>query len=186
MDIRDTITLLEAKSKQDIEIIELSYSMNDLAPVMSSDSMKLHYGKLAHGYAQRFNNHEGDPEFNYAGAFLHNVFFPQFRESRNSNEPNGPIGGLIKTKFKSWDNFCDEFNEAALQIQGSGWCYLARDGSIKTIANHEVRDDILVLVDMWEHAYILDYGSNKAKYLTNIWKIINWNVINARWGKAYK
>ena len=75
MNIRDTITLLEAKSKQDIDIVELSYSNDALAPIMSSDSMKLHYGKLAHAYAERFNSDEGDPDFNYAGAMLHNIFF---------------------------------------------------------------------------------------------------------------
>lgn len=184
--MRELITLVESKEKETVEIIKLSYGNDSLSPIMSADTMRLHYGKLAHGYAQRFNDHEGDPQFNYAGATLHNILFAQYRESRNSNEPNGPIGGLIKTKFKSWDNFKDEFSEAAMAIQGSGWCYLSRDGSIKTIPNHEIRDDILILVDMWEHAYLLDYGSNKARYLTNIWKIFNWNAINARWGKAYK
>ncbi len=52
-----------------------------------------------------------------------------------------------------------------MKIQGSGWAYLAYDGKIKTIKNHEVRDDILLLVDWWEHAFILDYGSDKKKYL---------------------
>lgn len=184
--MRHLITLVESKAKENVEILKLNYGNDALSPVMSGDSMRLHYGKLAHGYAQRFNTGEGDPEFNYAGAFLHNMFFPQFRESRGNNEPNGPIGGLIKSKFGSWDNFKDEFSEAALAIQGSGWCYLAREGTIKTIPNHEVRDDILVLIDMWEHSYILDYGSNKTRYLTNIWKIIDWNVINTRWGHAYK
>lgn len=184
--MRDLITLLESKSHEDIEIIKLNYKNDALAPVISRDSMKLHYDKLAHAYAERFNKHEGDSEFNYAGAFLHNVFFPQFRPSNNNNESNGPIGSLIKSKFKSWNNFQEEFSETAMTIQGSGWCYLARDASIKTIPNHQVRDDILILVDMWEHAYILDYGTDKAKYLSNIWKIFNWNVINTRWGKAYK
>ena len=78
----------------------------------------------------------------------------------------------------------DKFQEEALKIQGSGWIYLACDGSIKTIVNHEVRDDILLLVDWWEHAWILDYGSDKKKYLKEQWKIINWNVINTRWGKS--
>ena len=184
--MRELITLLEAKSKQDIDIVELSYSNDALTPVMSSDSMKLHYGKLAHAYAQRFNDGEGDPDFNYAGAMLHNIFFTQFREGRNKNEPNGPVGNLIKQKFKNFSNFCDEFTKAAMSIQGSGWCYLARSGEIKTIPNHAMRSDILILIDMWEHAYILDYGSDKSRYLQNIWKIVDWNKINATWGQAYK
>ena len=60
-----------------------------------------------------------------------------------------------------------------MKIQGSGWVYLATDGSIKTIKNHQVRDDILLLIDWWEHAWILDYGTDKKKYLNEQWKIIN-------------
>lgn len=184
--MRDLITLLEDKSKpSDIEIIKLNYSEGSLAPVMSTGTMKYHYGKLAHGYADRFNKNQGDKAFNYAGAWLHNLFFTQFRSPRNNNPPNGPVGNLIKSKFKDWDNFKDKFQEEALTLQGSGWVYLARDGQIKKIQNHAVRSDILILVDMWEHAYNLDYSSDKKRYLTNIWKIFNWNAINSRWGQAY-
>ena len=184
--MRELITLVESRDKQqDIEIVDLKYKEGDLAPTMSRDTIKLHWGKLAHAYAERFNKHEGDPEFNYAGAMLHNFFFAQFRESRNKNEPNGPIGNLIRSRFKSWDNFKDKFLEECLKLQGSGWIYLARDGSIKTIHNHEVRDDILLLVDMWEHAYLLDYGSDKTKYIDNIWRLFDWNVINSIYMKPY-
>ncbi len=58
-------------------------------------------------------------------------------------------------------------------IQGSGWVYLATDGNIKTIKNHEVKSDILFLVDWWEHAWILDYGSDKKKYLPFINQQVN-------------
>ena len=71
-----------------------------------------------------------------------------------------------------------------MKIQGSGWIYLAYDGKLKTIPNHQVRDDILLLIDWWEHAFLLDYGTDKKKYLENTWKIINWNVINTRWGHS--
>jgi Fe-Mn family superoxide dismutase len=183
--MREYITLLEDKSKpQDIEIIPLNFAASDVKPVMSEDTLDLHYEKLAKGYAKRYNNNEGDKNFNYAGAFLHNTWFPQFREVRNNNLPNGPMLGFINKHFGSYDKFKTEFEETAMKIQGSGWVYLAYDGSIKTIKNHEVRDDILLLVDWWEHAWVLDYGSDKKKYLKELWKIINWNVINTRWGKS--
>lgn len=185
--MRDLIDLLESQSKSgDIDIVKLSYSPGSLAPVMSTGTVNYHYGKLAHGYAERFNNKEGDRAFNYAGAWLHNIFFSQFRSPRNNNVPNGPIGNLIKTKFKNYDNFKEKFKEEALAVQGSGWVYLARDGSIKKIPNHQVRSDILILVDMWEHAYNLDYGTDKKRYLDNIWRIMDWNALNTRWGQAYK
>lgn len=185
--MRELITLVEsASSKDDIEIVELSYSENQLAPVFSSGLMRLHYGKLAHSYAERFNKKQGDQQFNYAGAVLHNIFFTQFRVPRTKNEPNGPIGNLIKSKFKTWDAFKDSFAEEAMKVQGSGWAYLARDGTIKRIQNHQLRNDILILVDMWEHAFQMDYGSNKERYLDNIWKIVDWNIINSRWAVPYK
>lgn len=183
--MRDIIKLLEEKSKpQDIEIIPLNFKVTEVKPVMSQDTLDLHYEKLAKGYAKRYNNNEGDKDFNYAGVFLHNLWFTQFREVRNNNKPNGPMMGFINKHYGDYDSFKDQFAIEAMKIQGSGWAYLAYDGKIKTIKNHEVRDDILLLVDWWEHAFILDYGSDKKKYLNELWKIINWNVINTRWGKS--
>jgi Fe-Mn family superoxide dismutase len=183
--MREIITLLEEKSKpQDIEIISLNYKEGELSPVISKPTIELHYGKLAKGYADRFNKGEGDPEFNYAGAFLHNTLFPQFREPRNNNPPNGPMEGFIKKHFGGYSEMQAAFQEEAMKLQGSNWLYLAWDGKIKVIKNHQVRDDILLLVDWWEHAFILDYGSDKKKYLKEQWKIINWNVINTRWGRS--
>lgn len=183
--MREIITLLEEKSKsQDIEIIPLNFTESEVSPVMGKDTLELHYDKLAKGYAKRFNDKEGDPTFNYAGAFLHNLWFPQFREVRNNNKPNGPMVGFINKHFGNYDQFTQETEKVAMTIQGSGWVYLAYDGKLKTIKNHEVRDDILLLIDWWEHAWILDYGSDKKKYLKDLWKIINWNVINTRWGKS--
>jgi len=87
---------------------------------------------------------------------------------------------LIEDKFKNYEDFHEEFKKAAMAIQGSGWVYLSTGGDIKTIANHAVRTDICVLVDWWEHAWALDYQSDKEAYLDNIWKIINWDVCNER------
>jgi Fe-Mn family superoxide dismutase len=185
--MREIITLLEANSKpKEVEIIKLNYKNTELAPVMSAATMNYHYGKLAHTYADRYNKKEGDPTFNYAGAVLHNIFFPQFRRARQNNKPNGPIGSFIKSKFGSWDDFKAEFEKTAMALQGSGWVYLSRNGTIKVIHNHALRDDILILLDMWEHSFNLQYGADKKKYINETWKIFDWNVINARWGQAYK
>ena len=181
----DFIKLLEGKTKPtDIEINPLKFTRKDVDPVMSNDTLDLHYNKLAKGYAKRYNNNEGDKDFNYAGVFLHNIWFEQFREVRTINKPNGPIASFIIKHFGSYGEFQEQFEAEALKIQGSGWIYLANDGSIKTIENHEVRDDILLLVDWWEHAWILDYGSDKKEYLKQLWKIIDWNRISTRWGKT--
>lgn len=184
--MREIINLLEEKSKpQDIEIIPLNFTESEVSPVMGKDTIELHYEKLAKGYAQRYNDKEGDPDFNYAGVFLHNLYFTQFREVRQNNKPNGPMFNFINKHFTDYDKFKSLVLEEAMKIQGSGWIYLSYDGKLKTIKNHEVRDDILLLVDWWEHAFILDYGSDKKKYLKELWKIINWNVISTRLGKYW-
>ncbi len=158
----------------------LSYELDDLEPVLSEDAMKYHYNKLHKGYVERFNASEGDPDFNEAGAFLHNVLFPQFTKPRSGSRPHGISSSLIMAHYESFENFKDKFKEVAMGIQGSGWVYLSKKGEIKTIVNHEIKNDIALLVDWWEHAWVLDYEHDKAKYLDNIWRIINWDVINAR------
>jgi Fe-Mn family superoxide dismutase len=178
------ITLKEGKTPKTLVQTKLPYDKDDLEPSMSRDSIDYHYGKLYKAYVTRFNDGEGDPDFNEAGAFLHNIWFTQFQKPTSSNTPDGAIGEFITKHFKTFDRFKEAFLKAAMGIQGSGWVYLARDGKIKTIVNHEIKQDIVLLVDWWEHAWALDYQSDKKKYLENQWKIINWNVISATVGLA--
>ncbi len=177
---RNLINLIEAKSKGKLELNPLPYKRADLEPVLTKATIDYHYGKLANGYVERYNSGQGDPKFNEAGAFLHNTLFAQFQAPKGSNEPNGLISAIINKRFGTFDKFKREFAAEAMKIQGSGWIYLSKSGKIKTIVNHEIRKDIFLLVDWWEHAWALDYQSDKAKYLENIWKIINWDVINSR------
>lgn len=179
--MRDIINLIEATTRESkLETTPLPYGKDDLAPVMSSQTLDYHYEHLARGYARRYNEGEGDADFNRAGSFLHNKFFPQLTAPKGTNRPRGAVLALIERKFKSYENFQDEFKKAAMGIQGSGWVYLSTTGEIKTIKNHAVRTDICVLVDWWEHAWALDYQQDKEKYLDNIWRIINWDVCNDR------
>jgi Fe-Mn family superoxide dismutase len=175
-------TLNEGKTPKTLTQAKLSYKKDDLEPSISEDTMNYHYGKLYKAYVDRFNNGEGDADFNEAGAFLHNILFTQYQEPTVSNIPDGTAGEFITKHFKTFDKFKEAFFKEAMAIQGSGWVYLARDGSIKTIANHEIKQDIVLLVDWWEHAFALDYQADKKSYLANQWKIINWNVISSRVG----
>jgi Fe-Mn family superoxide dismutase len=176
------ITLKEGKIPKTLVQTKLPYGKDDLEPSMSRDTINYHYGKLYGGYVTRFNDGEGDADFNEAGAFLHNIWFTQFQKPTRSNEPDGPAGEFITKHYKSFDKFKDAFEKEAMKIQGSGWAYLARDGKIKTIKNHEIKQDIVLLVDWWEHAFQGDYGSDKKSYLNNQWKIMSWNVISSRIG----
>lgn len=162
-----------------LSIDALPYGMNDLSPALSKEALNYHYEHLAKTYAKRYNAGEGDPVFNEAGVFLHNILFQQYQESTGSkNQPTGKSLELIEKHFKSFDKFKEAFENVAMSIQGSGWVYLAKDGKIKTITNHAIKKDIVVLVDWWEHAWALDYQYDKKKYLENQWKIINWEHVN--------
>ena len=170
--------LLSESGLVKLSIDDLPYGKKELSPVLSKDTLDYHYENLAKTYAKRYNAGEGDPMFNEAGVFLHNILFQQYKEPKSNNEPVGKILELINKHFKSFANFKSEFEKAAMSIQGSGWVYLAKDGKIKTITNHSIKKDIVVLVDWWEHAWALDYQQDKKSYLENQWKIINWDYIN--------
>jgi len=179
--IRQDIQILEATTRPaKLETTPLPYGEDDLAPVLSKASIDYHYEHLAKGYAKRYNAGEGNADFNRAGSFLHNKFFPQLRPPKGRNLPRGAVLALIEDKFKDFDTFKEEFKAAAMKIQGSGWVYLSTGGDIKTIPNHQVRTDICVLVDWWEHVWALDYQWDKERYLDNIWRIIDWDVCNER------
>jgi Fe-Mn family superoxide dismutase len=186
--LREHIELIEATTRPaKLETTPLPYAEDALEPVMSKATIDYHYEHLAKGYAKRYNaDNTGNSggtyvkDFNRAGNFLHNKFFPQLRPPKGRNLPKGPVLALIEEKFRDFDGFKADFKEAAMKIQGSGWAYLSTAGDIKTIPNHQVRTDICVLVDWWEHAWALDYQSDKEKYLDNIWRIIDWNVCNER------
>ena len=179
--MRHEINLIEANTRPaKLETTPLPYGPKDLEPVMSSATIDYHYEHLARGYAKRYNAGEGNADFNRAGSFLHNKFFPQLKAPKGANRPRGTVLELIESNFKTYDDFREEMKKSFMGIQGSGWVYLSTGGAIKTIANHAVRTDICVLIDAWEHAWALDDQWDKEKYFDNIWKIINWDVCNER------
>jgi Fe-Mn family superoxide dismutase len=172
--------ITEGRLGKTLERIKLPYDSNDLDPVKSKETIDYHYGKLYKAYCDRYNAGEGDADFNEAGAYLHSIYFSQFRGPKGGNKPEGAVLDLIEEKFKSWDAFQKAFEKAAMAIQGSGWVYLDKAGKIQTIENHQIKKDIVILIDWWEHAWALDYQADKKAYLNNQWKIIDWTIINAR------
>jgi Fe-Mn family superoxide dismutase len=163
--------------------LTLPYADDELAPVKSKATIDYHYGTLYKAYVDRYNKGEGDDDFNEAGAFLHNIYFGQLKPPEDSNRPYDAVLQFIEKHFKTFDLFKSEFEKTAMKIQGSGWVYLAKDGKIKTIVNHEIKNDIVLLIDWWEHAWALDYQADKKSYLSNVWKIIDWRIINGVLGQ---
>lgn len=181
MNIRNEINLIEASTRPaKLETTPLPYNERDLDPVLSKDNITYHYEHLAKGYAKRYNAGEGNLDFNRAGSFLHNKFFPQLQAPKGANRPKGAVLELIETNFKTYEDFKDEFKKVAMAVQGSGWVYLSTQGTIKTIPNHQVRTDLAILLDMWEHSWALDYQWRKEDYIDGFWKIVNWDIINER------
>jgi Fe-Mn family superoxide dismutase len=168
------------ESRRKLVLSPLPYPRDALEPVMSRDTVVYHYDHLTKGYVDRFNDGEGDPDFNEAGAFMHELFWAQFRRPRSPNRPIGKVLALIEDEHGTFEDFRDAMSAAAKGIQGSGWVYLSRGGSIKTIPNHRVCRDALLPIDMWEHSWALDYKWDKDEYLRRIWRLIDWDVINHR------
>lgn len=179
IEFRNLIVEVE-EHKEKLILEKLPYDRSDLSPVLSKESIDIHYGMLAKKYVERFNKSEGNLNFNQAGAVLHNILFAQFQPPSSANKPFGASLEFINKHFKNFESFKEHLTDIAMKIQGSGWVYVSRNGSIKTITNHKIQSDIILLIDWWEHAWFTDYGPDKQKYINNLWRIIDWAVINDR------
>jgi Fe-Mn family superoxide dismutase len=176
------VILNESTPSNKLELLPLPYSKGDLEPSISEETINYHYSKLAKTYVDRYNAREGDLDFNEAGAFLHNILFPQYKKPDGKNDPDGSASEFITKHFKTFANFKEQFSKVAMGIQGSGWVYMDTEGKLHVIPNHEYKKSmkIALLIDWWEHAWALDYQQDKAKYLTNIWRIIDWDTVDIR------
>ena len=178
---RDLVILAESPREKLVQE-SLPYGRDDLAPVKSKETIDYHYGKLARGYVDRYNKKEGDDQFNYGGATLHNLYFPQLRAPRSSNRPTDASKEIIDTKWGSFDKFKDAWTLEFMKAQGSNWIYMDSRANIKVIHNHEYNRsmDIAMIMDGWEHAWALDYQHDKQRYQDNFWRIVDWTVVNDR------
>ena len=177
-------SLKESKDNREIKQEKLKFSKDELDPVMSEDTIKYHYDGLAAKYSERYNKGEGDPDFNYGGAVLHNIWFANLIPPKAANKPEGISKSVIDSNYGSFEKFKEAFEKEFMAAQGSNWIYMDTEGKLHTIHNHEYKKGmkIALLIDGWEHAWALDYQQDKAKYLDNIWRIIAWEVVNIRLG----
>ncbi|SHF29070.1 superoxide dismutase, Fe-Mn family [Dysgonomonas macrotermitis] len=188
------------------ELIKLPYATNALEPVISQQTIELHHGKHLQTYVNNLNNlvpgtkYENmdlvsivkDSEggvFNNAGQILnHEIYFTSFAPNAGG-EPKGKLADAINTQWGSFENFKKEFNAAGAAVFGSGWVWLAKDASGKLSIEKEPNGSNPVVkgltpilgFDVWEHAYYLDYQNRRADHLAELWKIINWDVVSARY-----
>ena len=186
-----------------IKLLELPYAMDALEPHISTDTMELHYGKHHRGYVDKLNkliegtqfadlpleqiivsareNAEIDILNNAAQAWNH-AFFWQSLSPTGQSEPVGRIRDLIEDEFGDIDTFKKEFRAAATSQFGSGWTWLVLDaGNLRIMSTTNADSPIgthmtpLLTLDVWEHAYYLDYQNERARYVDAFLdKLIDW------------
>ena len=197
MDFNERFELILEKA-QYYKRVKVDYSFSSLQPFTSEETMDVHYNKHYKAYvdkcnelikrpkplveiAQEIKKYDDKVRFNVGGALNHSIWF---RILKKGVKLDGAVKDLIESNFKSYENFKDEFEEKALSIMGSGWCWLTTKGELHTTPNQDnplmersMGDPVLGL-DMWEHSFYLDYQSDKKKYVKNFFKCINWDAIN--------
>lgn len=188
------------------EKVALPYATDALEPVISKQTIELHYGKHHQAYVDNLNKltvgtkfEKSDLEtvvkesdgaiFNNAGQVLnHNLYFTSFKKD-GGGEPKGKLADAISEQFGSFDKFEEEFNAAGASLFGSGWVWLAKDGSGKlsiekeSNAGNPITKGLTPILgfDVWEHSYYLDYQNRRADHLKELWKVIDWDVVSARY-----
>ena len=185
----------------------LPYAKDALAPIISEETINYHYGKHLQTYINNLNSLVVDTPFtgksveeivsvapdgaifNNAGQVLnHTLYFLQFTPNPERLEPEGKLAEAIKRDFGNFDNFKDEMMKTATSLFGSGWAWLAlnRNGKLVIVkeanGSNPLRQGMKPLLgfDVWEHAYYLDYQNRRTDHLNNLWKIIDWKVVENR------
>ncbi len=187
-------------------LIDLPYSKEDLAPVISAKTLDFHHGKHLQTYVNNLNNLLKDSSFdgekledivkkssgavfNNAGQILnHNMYFLQLQKAQAGNKPSRKILDLFTRDFGSFEGFKDEFSKKGAGLFGSGWVWLSlnADGKLEISQESNAQNPItrgnvpLLTIDVWEHAYYIDYQNRRAEYIEKFWSIINWDEINNR------
>lgn len=183
---------------------ELPYALDALAPIMSADTLNYHYGKHLQTYLDNVNRMiEGTPFAdmklkdmitkaqgalynNAAQAFNHIIFFKQLTPTPITISPL--LTQALVARFGSVDEFKSEFSNAAATLFGSGWVWLTLDANnvLQIVPEPNAGNPItrnmrpLMCIDVWEHAYYLDYQNRRGDYIKNFWNLVNWDYIEKR------
>ncbi len=187
------------------ELPKLPYAKNALAPHISEETLEYHYGKHHAAYVNKLNelvantrfaampleeiikNADQGPLFNNAAQHWNHSFYWNCLAPKAGGKPNGGRAAAIERDFKSFEAFVAQFSDAAVSQFGSGWAWLVRknDGSLaieKTSnAENPLTRDLrpLLVCDVWEHAYYIDYRNARAKYVEAFWNLVNWKFVTA-------
>lgn len=191
----------------------LPYRYDALQPYISERIMQLHHDKHHQAYVNGANAaleklekaRKGelqidvravlrDYSFNVDGHLLHSIFWPNMAPAgKGGGTPGGKIADQINKDFGGFDKFKAQFSEAAKTVEGVGWALLLYDGETDQLVltqiekqnlMHLAQMPILLGLDVWEHAYYLDYLNDRAKYVDSWWNVVNWSDVDSRLSKV--
>ncbi|HGJ5856215.1 superoxide dismutase [Fe] [Arsenophonus nasoniae] len=184
------------------QLPSLPYAKNALEPHISQETLEYHYGKHHSTYVNNLNNLIKDTNFagktleeiiktaqggifNNAAQVWNHTFYWHCLAPNAGGEPTGKIAEAINQNFEEFEKFKKQFTDAAIKNFGSGWTWLVKQAngklSIVNTSNAATpltgNDKPLLTVDIWEHAYYIDYRNVRAEYLTNFWSLVNWQFV---------
>eukprot|EP00158_Paraphelidium_tribonemae_P000992 Partr_v1_DN23817_c1_g1_i1_m63685 putative Destroys radicals which are normally produced within the cells and which are toxic to biological systems (By similarity) len=192
---------------------DLPYDYNELEPVVNAEIMRLHHSKHHNAYVtnlnialEKLNDAQNKNDitsaitlqpalnFNGGGHINHSIFWTNLCPPKQFQPPTGPLSQAIEKQWGSLQEFQSKFSAASAGVQGSGWGWLGYNKSsgrleIATTFNQDplvaARGlEPLLGIDVWEHAYYLQYKNARPDYLKEIWKIINWKNVAERYSAA--
>ena len=187
------------------ELPPLPYAKNALEPHISEETINYHYGKHHQTYVNNLNKQLADNKefsaddsletiiskatgglFNNAAQVWNHTFYWNCLSPNSKSKPEGDLLSAINKAFNSYDNFVKEFTDKATANFGSGWTWLVKNKNreleiINTSnADTPVRQPNLtplLTVDVWEHAYYIDYRNARPDYLKHFWELVNWSFV---------
>ena len=180
----------------------LPYAPDALEPTISKETIEYHYGKHHQTYVTNLNNLVAEGEFkdasleeiiqrasggvfNNAAQIWNHTFYWNGLSPNGGGAPTGALADAIDQAFGSFDEFKQQFAASAAGNFGSGWTWLVKndDGSVEIVNTSNAANPMtdgktpLLTVDVWEHAYYIDYRNARPKYLEEIWNIVNWEFV---------
>ena len=182
----------------------LPFSLEALEPNMSTETLQYHHGKHHKAYVDKLNelikgtkfenmgleeiilSSEGKI-FNNAAQHWNHSFFWQCLSPDGGGAPTGKIGELINKQWKTFDAFKEEFAKSAVDNFGSGWTWLVEDkpGMLKIMNTHDADTPktkglkALMTLDVWEHAYYIDYRNSRPNFINGFWNLVNWKFVES-------
>ncbi|MDT7895242.1 MAG: superoxide dismutase [Desulfurococcales archaeon] len=197
------------ESMKRYELPPLPYSYNALEPYIIEEIMRLHHTRHHQAYVnganaalEKIERHmKGEMQidiravlrdfsFNYGGHIMHTIFWPNMAPpGKGGGKPGGVTADLINKTFGSFEKFKDLFSAAAKNVEGVGWAVLALDPLTEELRIYQVEKHNLLItsgaipvlvLDVWEHAYYLQYKNDRGSYVDNWWNVVNWDDVERR------